>query len=311
MEISKKVTKDLSKSRFDKAASEIFKDYSRSQLKKWIINGRVLLNNEMASPKDEVHMDDEISICPLSESRVEWKPEDIKIDLINENQNYLIINKPPNLIMHPGAGCNSGTLANGLLHRFPELGLIPRAGIVHRLDKDTSGILLVARTEKFRNYFVKLLQERKVKKIYKAIVVGKILGSFEINEPIGRDKKNRTKMSVRSDGKEASTFFKLDEDLGNYSLLNILLKTGRTHQIRVHLSWKKLPIIGDKTYNPSNNIAKGTNMDLAKTIKEFSRQALHSYHLSFRDIDTDKIVSYNAPIHQDIGNLVNILKKHI
>ena len=134
MEISKKVTKDLSKSRFDKAASEIFKDYSRSQLKKWIINGRVLLNNEMASPKDEVHMDDEISVCPLSESKVEWKPEDIKIDLINENQNYLIINKPPNLIMHPGAGCNSGTLANGLLHRFPELELIPRAGIVHRLD---------------------------------------------------------------------------------------------------------------------------------------------------------------------------------
>ena len=311
MEISKKVTKDLSKSRFDKAASEIFKDYSRSQLKKWIINGRVLLNNEMASPKDEVHIDDEISVSPLSESKVEWKPEDIKIDLINENQNYLIINKPPNLIMHPGAGCKSGTLANGLLNRFPELELIPRAGIVHRLDKDTSGILLVARTERFRNYFVKLLQERKVKKIYKAIVVGKILGSFEINEPIGRDKKNRTKMSVRSDGKEASTFFKLDEDLGNYSLLHILLKTGRTHQIRVHLSWKKLPIIGDKTYNPSNNIAKGTNMDLVKTIKQFSRQALHSYHLSFRDIDTDKIVTYNAPIHQDIGNLVNILKKHI
>jgi len=311
MEISKKVTKDLSKSRFDKAASEIFKDYSRSQLKKWIINGRVLLNNEMASPKDEVHTDDEISVSPLSESKVEWKPEDIKIDLINENQNYLIINKPPNLIMHPGAGCKSGTLANGLLNRFPELELIPRAGIVHRLDKDTSGILLVARTEKFRNYFVKLLQERKVKKIYKAIVVGKIFGSFEIKEPIGRDKKNRTKMSVRSDGKEASTFFKLDEDLGNYSLLHILLKTGRTHQIRVHLSWKKLPIIGDKIYNPSNNIAKGTNMDLVKTIKQFSRQALHSYHLSFRDIDTDKIVSYNAPIHQDIGNLVNILKKHI
>ena len=311
MEISKKVTKDLSKSRFDKAASEIFKDYSRSQLKKWIIDGRVLLNNEMASPKDEVHLDDEISVSPLSESKVEWKPEDIKIDLINENQNYLIINKPPNLIMHPGAGCKSGTLANGLLNRFPELELIPRAGIVHRLDKDTSGILLVARTEKFRNYFVKLLQERKVKKIYKAIVVGKIFGSFEIKEPIGRDKKNRTKMSVRSDGKEASTFFKLDEDLGNYSLLHILLKTGRTHQIRVHLSWKKLPIIGDKTYNPSNNIAKGTNMDLVKTIKQFSRQALHSYHLSFRDIDTDKIVTYNAPIHQDIGNLVNILKKHI
>ena len=136
--------------------------------------------------------------------------------------------------MHPGAGCYEGTLANGLLFRFPELKNLPRAGIVHRLDKDTSGIILVARNEKFRNYFVSLLQERKVKKNYKAIVVGKTIGSFKITNPIGRDKNNRTKMSIRPDGKEAITFVKLEESYQNYSLLDVSIETGRTHQIRVH-----------------------------------------------------------------------------
>ena len=198
--------------------------------------------------------------------------------------------------MHPGAGCNNGTLANGLLFRFPELKVLPRAGIVHRLDKDTSGVLLIARTERFRNYFVSLLQDRKVKKIYKALVVGKIIGSFEINDAMGRDKNNRTKMSIRTDGKEAHTFVKLDIALGSYSLLDVSIKTGRTHQIRVHLSSKKLPIIGDKTYNPSSNVAKGTSKSLINIIRDFSRQALHSHHLSFEDMDTNKIVSYEASI---------------
>jgi 23S rRNA pseudouridine1911/1915/1917 synthase len=213
--------------------------------------------------------------------------------------------------MHPGAGCNNGTLANGLLFRFPELKLLPRAGIVHRLDKDTSGILLVARTEKFRNHFVNLLQERRVNKIYKALIVGKVIGSFEITDAIGRDKNNRTKMSVRADGKDAHTFVKLDKNLGSYSLLDISIKTGRTHQIRVHLSSKKLPIIGDKTYNPSSNIAKGTPMVLTDIIRDFPRQALHSYHLSFEDIDTNETRTFEAPIPDAITNLCNILEKHI
>ena len=141
-------------------------------------------------------------------------------------QVVLIINKPSKLVIHPGSGCDSGTLANGLLFKYPELNKIPRAGIVHRLDKDTSGILLVARTEKFRNYFVSLLQKRKVKKIYKAVVVGKIIGSFHINKPIGRDKTNRIKMSIRTDGKEAISFEKLHEGLGNYSILDVSIETG-------------------------------------------------------------------------------------
>ena len=310
MEIIKTVPENVSKTRLDKVCSEIFDDFSRSQLKKWILEGRILLNNEIALPKDLVNKNDEISLDPVSEDKISWQAEDISFEVIFENKDYLIINKPFNLVMHPGAGCNHGTLANGLLFYYPELKTIPRAGIVHRLDKDTSGILLVARTERFRNYFVQLLQERKVKKLYKAVVVGKTIGSFEISEPIGRDKNNRTKMSIRSNGKDALTFVKLNESLNNYSLLDVRIETGRTHQIRVHLSNKKLPIIGDKTYNPSNNVAKKTPKELIETIRNFPRQALHSYQLSFMDMDTDEMMSFSAPLSDDIKKLIETLKKH-
>ena len=310
MEIIKTVPENVSKTRLDKVCSEIFDDFSRSQLKKWILEGRILLNNEIALPKDLVNKNDEISLDPVSEDKISWQAEDISFEVIFKNKDYLIINKPFNLVMHPGAGCNHGTLANGLLFYYPELKTIPRAGIVHRLDKDTSGILLVARTERFRNYFVQLLQERKVKKIYKAVVVGKTIGSFEISEPIGRDKNNRTKMSIRSNGKDALTFVKLNESLNNYSLLDVRIETGRTHQIRVHLSNKKLPIIGDKTYNPSNNVAKQTPKELIETIRTFPRQALHSYQLSFMDMDTDEMMSFSAPLSDDIKKLIETIKKH-
>ena len=310
MEIIKTVPENVSKTRLDKVCSEIFDDFSRSQLKKWILEGRILLNNEIALPKDLVSKNDEISLNPVSEEKISWQAEDISFDVIFENKDYLIINKPFNLVMHPGAGCNQGTLANGLLFYYPELKNLPRAGIVHRLDKDTSGILLVAKTERFRNYFVQLLQERKVKKLYKAVVVGKTIGSFEISEPIGRDRNNRTKMSIRSDGKEAITFVKLNESLINYSLLDVRIETGRTHQIRVHLGSKKLPIIGDKTYNPSNNIAKETPKELIETIRTFPRQALHSYQLSFMNMDSDEMVSFVAPLPDDIQKLLKTLKKH-
>ncbi|MAV61683.1 MAG: RluA family pseudouridine synthase [Gammaproteobacteria bacterium] len=311
MQIVKKVSEEFSGMRLDKASSIIFEDFSRTQLKKWIIEGRILLNNELASPKETVHTDDEIEINPISEIKTSWEPEEIHFEVIKEENEYLIINKPSNLIMHPGAGCHDGTLANGLLFRFPELRNIPRAGIVHRLDKDTSGIILIAKTEKFRNYFVQLLQERKVKKNYKAIVVGKIIGSFEITDPIGRDKNNRTKMAVRPDGKEAFSFVRLEESFQNYSLLDISIETGRTHQIRVHLSSKKLPIIGDKIYNPSKHIAKETRSDLVDVIRDFPRQALHSYRLSFEDPHTNEILNFEVPMHEDMKNLIKRFKKHI
>ena len=269
------------------------------------------MNGELAAPKEAVNIDDEIEINPTSEKKVSWEAENIAFEVIYENNNFLIINKNPNLVMHPGAGCANGTLANGLLNRYPELENIPRCGIVHRLDKDTSGILLVAKNEKFRNYFVSLLQERKVNKKYKAIVVGSTVGSFSINEPIGRDKNNRIKMSVRADGKEAESFIKLEESFDNYSLLDVSIASGRTHQIRVHLASVKLPIIGDKTYNPSGHVAKKTSSELTDFIRNFPRQALHSASLSFYDPDSDDYVYFKADMHDDMKSLLAKLKKQI
>ena len=306
----KKVPKNLADQRLDIVASKLFENFSRSQIKRWIANGFILVNGDLSKPKDKVQENDEIEINPIEEKKVSWGEEDIDFDVIDENNNFIIINKKPGLVMHPGAGCYSGTLANGLIYKYPELTNLPRSGIVHRLDKDTSGVVLVAKNEKFRNYFIQQMQERNIKKEYVAVVVGSTLGSFSIEDPMGRDKFNRTKMSIRLDGKEAKTFVKLKEKINNYSILDISIETGRTHQIRVHLSSKKLPIIGDKIYDPAKSISKGSSKELIQIIRSFSRQALHARLLSFECPETQKQISFEAPIPQDMNNLILDIKKH-
>jgi 23S rRNA pseudouridine1911/1915/1917 synthase len=306
----KNISADIANKRLDKAASELFDNYSRTQIKKWILEGRILVNGDLSKPRDFVHENDEIEINPTEEKKVSWEPQDINFDIYHECEDFIIINKPSGLIMHPGSGCYDGTLANGLIYKYPDLENIARCGIVHRLDKDTSGVLLVARNEKFRNYFIDLMQQRKVTKKYTAVVVGSTLGSFSIEDSIGRDKSNRTKMSVRSDGKEALTFVKTSERVGNYSILDIAIETGRTHQIRVHLLSKKLPIIADITYDPSRTIAKETSSELIEIIRSFPRQALHARFLSFDCPETQKEMSFEIPIPTDIQNLIKDIKKH-
>jgi 23S rRNA pseudouridine1911/1915/1917 synthase len=306
----KNISADIANKRLDKAASELFDSYSRTQIKKWILEGRILVNGDLSKPRDFVHENDEIEINPTEEKKVSWEPQDINFDIYHECEDFIIINKPSGLIMHPGSGCYDGTLANGLIYKYPDLENIARCGIVHRLDKDTSGVLLVARNEKFRNYFIDLMQQRKVTKKYTAVVVGSTLGSFSIEDSIGRDKSNRTKMSVRPDGKEALTFVKTSERVGNYSILDIAIETGRTHQIRVHLLSKKLPIIADITYDPSRTIAKETSSELIEIIRSFPRQALHARFLSFDCPETQKEMSFEIPIPTDIQNLIKDIKKH-
>ena len=228
---------------------------------------------------------------------------------MDENNDFIIVNKSHNLVMHPGSGCYSGTLANALLHRYPELESLPRSGIVHRLDKDTSGILVVARNDEFRNHFINEMQTRNISKNYIAISSGSTLGSFEITDPIGRDKNNRTKMAIRDDGKEAITFVKIKEKIRGYSVLNISIQTGRTHQIRVHLASKKLPIIGDNTYNPRKIISKDTSDDLVEVIRNFPRQALHASSIAFKDMKSANVITYESDIPLDMQNLILKLKK--
>ena len=307
----KNVSIEFANQRLDKAATELFKDYSRTQIKKWIEEGRILVNGDLCKPRETVHENDEIEINPIQEKKVSWDPQDIGFDINHETSDFIIINKPSGLVMHPGSGCYDGTLANGLINRFPELENLPRCGIVHRLDKDTSGILLVAKNNAFRNYFINEMQERRVVKKYIAVVSGETLGSFEINDAIGRDKSNRTKMSIRQDGKEALTYVKLKEKIGNYSILDISIETGRTHQIRVHLASKKLPIIGDKTYDPRRTIMKDSSQKIIDIVRSFPRQALHARYLAFKCPETDEEISFETPIPKDIKKLIDMLKKHI
>mgnify|MGYP003325865649 FL=1 len=307
----KNVPTEFANQRLDKAATELFKDYSRTQIKKWIEEGRILVNGDLCKPRETVHENDEIEINPIQEKKVSWDPQDIDFDVNHETSDFIIVNKPSGLVMHPGSGCYDGTLANGLINKFPELENLPRCGIVHRLDKDTSGILLVAKNDAFRNYFINEMQERRVIKKYIAVVSGDTLGSFEINDAIGRDKSNRTKMSIRQDGKEALTYVKLKEKIGNYSILDIRIETGRTHQIRVHLASKKLPIIGDKTYDPRRTIMKDSSQKIIDIVRSFPRQALHARYLAFKCPETDEEISFETPIPKDVKKLIDMLKKHI
>ena len=306
----KNVPNNLSNKRLDKVAAEIFPNFSRTQIKKWILDGRILVNGDFSKPKEIVQENDEIEINPIEEKRVSWDQQKIDFEVHYESKDFIIINKPPGLVMHPGSGCYDGTLANGLIYRYPELANLPRSGIVHRLDKDTSGVLLIAKNQQFRNYFIDQMQHRNVTKEYTAIVAGSTLGSFSIEEPIGRDKYNRTKMMIRPDGKEALTFIRSSERLGNYSILDIGIETGRTHQIRVHLSSKKLPIIGDSTYNPGRIIGKDSSTELISIIRSFSRQALHARFLSFTCPKTENEISFNIPVPSDMKNLILDIKKH-
>lgn len=309
MSTTKKVSIDLINLRLDKASSVLFKEFSRTKLKEWILSGNILLNGEIASPREKVNLDDEIEVNPVNEASTEWSPENIEFSVLHETNDFLIVDKPVNLVIHPGAGTSSGTLANGLLYKFPKLEEIPRAGIVHRLDKDTSGLLVVAKNEKFRLYFIELLQSRKVKKNYRALVIGTLRGNLEIDIPIGRDKNNRTKMTCRDDGKPAITHVKSINSYGGYSLLDVEIETGRTHQIRTHLAHKKLPIIGDKTYNARKIIAKDTPDELKNFLRSFPRQALHANKIGFKLQDSEDYVVFKSKIPKDLKELITTLER--
>ena len=302
--IHKNISEEQNNSRLDQAPTSIFKDYSRSQIQRWILHGNLLVNGEILKAKDKVHTGDEISLDPIFENRVSWDGEDIPIQIFHEEEDFLIVNKSPGLVMHPGAGCHDGTLANALAFHFPDLKQLPRCGIVHRLDKDTSGLLVVAKNEKFRNFFVNKLQERQVYKQYEALVVGQVIGSFSIDDPIERDPRNRVKMRVTDFGRDALSHVSLIKFYEGYSHISIEIETGRTHQIRVHLCNHKLPIIGDGLYNPRNLIAKNTPGSLITGIQNFSRQALHASKIRFPSMKGSSFFEFQSDLPEDMQSLI-------
>jgi len=297
--------------RLDFVTSREYKQFSRAHIQKWIKDGNLLLDGKIAKPKKLVKVDQLISIKFLEEPILEDGPEDIPIEIIFEDEDILVLNKQAGLVVHPGAGNQTGTLVNALLHHNEELAFLPRAGIVHRLDKDTSGIMVVAKNELSYLDIISQLKERRVNRHYLALVVGEPLSGLTIDEPIGRHPKHRTKQAVTEKGKEAITNFKVQKRMDGYTLLNVSLETGRTHQIRVHLDFIGFPILGDSVYGRRKRFAPGTSEALKKEISKFPRQALHAEKLEFIHPSSRKKVNYSAKLPKDLINLIELMNKSL
>lgn len=294
--------------RVDLVAAKQFSDYSRGHIQKWIKNGDLLVNNQEVKTKHSLQLNDVISVDFWEEPQLGDQPEAIPLDIIFEDEEIMIINKSVGMVVHPGSGNPDGTLVNALLAHEESLGFLPRAGIVHRLDKDTSGLMVIAKKESAYLNLIEQLKERSVKRTYMAIVVGVPISNKIINEPIGRHPKIRTKQAVVKNGKEAITRVSLSESFQGYSLLRVNLETGRTHQIRVHLSHAGYPIVGDSVYGARKQFAPGSTEGLKNIISSFTRQALHASELELIHPSSEKLVSFGADLPEDMSTLISQLK---
>ena len=308
--LSREIKESLSNKRIDIALAETFPEYSRSRLKKWLENKFVSVDKKIITkPSHKVIFPAEINLTIPDEPLTEDLPEEIELNIIKSTEEYIVLNKPAGLVVHPGAGNKSGTLLNALLFEYPELNKLSRAGIVHRLDKDTSGLMIVARTEESFKHISDQISKRQVVRTYQAFTAGKIERSGKINAPIARDPRNRQKQAVVESGREAISHYKLIENFGFYSHLEVNLETGRTHQIRVHMNHLGCPLIGDPLYGRRRRFAKNTHQKLREVIEGFPRQALHASELSFLDPSMNAEVTFKSKLPSDLvelrENLIN------
>jgi len=297
-------------SRLDAAISEMLPELSRNKITSWIKSGEILINSNCFKPKEKVLGGEIIEMNVAPEENTNWIAEDIKLDIVFEDDEILILNKPSGLVTHPGAGNTHGTLANGILFARPELSQLDRAGIVHRLDKDTSGLMVVAKSEHAKLSLVRQLEFHSVSREYTAIVYGSMVTGGMVDEPIGRDSTNRQKQAVTKGGKPAITHYRVIEKFKNFTLIKAILETGRTHQIRVHMSHIGHPLLGDFTYGGKVKFPKGAKEELKVAIKEFPRQALHAKKLSIIHPRDNKEFSWKSKLPEDLDTMINILREY-
>ena len=296
--------------RLDVALSEMLPDYSRSKITAWIKSGEALINHKPFKPKDKVNGSEMVELTISQKQNNDWLGEDIPLNVVFEDEDIIVLNKSVGLVTHPGAGNWSGTLANALLHYEPKLATLDRAGIVHRLDKNTSGLMVVARNEKSQKYLVEQLQRHSVSREYSAIVYGHMVAGGTIDEPIGRDTKDRVKQAVSSHGKEAVTHYRIIDRYHNHTHIKAILETGRTHQIRVHLSHIGYPLMGDQMYGGKVRFPKKADVILKEAIVNFKRQALHSRKLTLIHPISGELMSWKSPLPEDMLALLDVLSAY-
>jgi len=290
--------------RVDQIAAVVFSDYSRSRLKKWIEEGDILVNGVQLRPREKLYGGEKITLECQIEIQERWQPEPIDIDIVYEDDYILIINKAAGLVVHPAAGHHGGTLLNALLHHCPQLNGVPRAGIVHRLDKDTTGLMVVAKTIPAQTALVAQLQERSMGREYEAVVQGVLTGGGTVDEPMGRHSRNRLKMAVSAVGKEAITHFRVLRRFRAHTHIRLKLETGRTHQIRVHMTHVNYPIQGDPLYGGRQRLPKGCDEEFLDSLRGFKRQALHAKRLELMHPITHEDMEWEVDLPKDMSELL-------
>lgn len=303
------VPEHMAGARLDQVAAELFSSYSRSRLQKWIKDGELLVDGKSCRPRDKLFGGEQLSVKALLEPEGEWRAEAIELDICFEDEDILVINKPAGLVVHPAAGNYQGTLLNGVLHYLPANENIPRAGIVHRLDKETSGLMVVAKTLVAHQSLVKQLQAKTVSREYLAIVQGVMTGGGTVDKPIGRHPQARTKMAVLDfGGKEAVSHYRVIERFPAHTLIRVKLETGRTHQIRVHMASIGYPLVGDSTYGGRLKLPKGSTQELHDALRAFRRQALHATQLALSHPVSGEHMEWQALPPEDFNRLFAMLK---
>lgn len=295
--------------RLDQALAELFPDYSRSRIKEWILDDRVQVNGRLVNkPKEKMLGGEQISIDALIDEDMRFEPQNLPLNIVYEDDDILVINKPRDFVVHPGAGNPDGTVLNALLYHYPDIADVPRAGIVHRLDKDTTGLMVVAKTVPAQTRLVESLQLREITREYEAVANGHMTAGGKVEEPISRHPTKRTHMAVNPMGKPAVTHYRVMEHFRAHTRLRLRLETGRTHQIRVHMAHINHPLVGDQLYGGRPRPLKGASDEFRDALREFDRQALHATMLRLYHPITGIQMEWHAPIPDDMVKLIEVLK---
>ncbi len=308
--LTTEVPLDMAGMRLDAALAELFSEYSRSKLQTWVKAGRVTVNGDSLKTRDKLEGGELITLDAEAEVVIIAAPENIPLDIVFEDDDFLILNKPAGLVVHPAIGNWNGTLLNALLHHSPQLETLPRAGIVHRIDKDTSGLLMVAKTLQAHNNLTEQLQARTIHREYQAITHNRMIAGGTVDEPIGRHPTDRLRYAVRDNGKEAVTHYRVIHRFKRHTHIQVKLETGRTHQIRVHMAHIRFSLLGDPLYSGRFQMPANCSEQLEGVLRSFKRQALHAAKLGLVHPTTGEYMEWEQPLPQDMVNLLAALTQN-